>query len=344
MPQESFSSSFFNCLSVIREPAAGLGLALCALAGLLAPTASGAQELRTLTDDAGVPVTFPAAPQRIVTLHDSQLTIPLIELGVLPAGSHGRVNEADGSPFIRSGMILTGTDFANAPIEWVGDYPADIELIAAAAPDLIITTEWNEVPAEQLRQIAPTVVIDTSARSRDDIYDFLAELAGQEAKETLARLRARYQAQIDQIKLVVDDPAATTVTTFQVRDGTISAMHTYGNLGQVLRDAGFSQPDIIGTIPVGGSSQFSIESLPEFDADVIFATYNTGWGNGLPAEKELYLSSVPGFCEQMFACREGQMFFIPRDEAFSMSFDALGMTAYAVLALLAGQEIATQDE
>jgi hypothetical protein len=41
----------------------------------------------------------------------------------------------------------------------------------------------------------------------------------------------------------------------------------------------------------------------------------------------------------MFACREGQMFFIPRDEAFSLSDDALGMTAYAVLSLIGGQDI-----
>ncbi len=54
-------------------------LALLALAA--APLS--AQEMRTITDDSGTEVTFPATPQRIVTLHDSQLAIPLIELGVL---------------------------------------------------------------------------------------------------------------------------------------------------------------------------------------------------------------------------------------------------------------------
>ncbi len=310
----------------------------------MAFTPATAQDTLTITDDTGVEVVFPAAPERIVTLHDSQLTIPLIELGILPAGSHGRVSDGGGDPFIRSGMILTGTDFSNAPIEWVGDYPADIELIAAATPDLIITTEWNEVPADQLRQIAPTVVINTATRSRDEIYDFLAELAGPAAEEKLARLRARYQAQIAQIKLVIEDPSAITVSNFQIYNGEISAMHTYGNLGRVLRDVGFSLPAIIDAIPEGEQTRFSLESLPEFDADVIFATYNTGWGNGLPAERESYETSIPGFCEQMFACRTGQMYFIPRDEAFSMSYDALGMTAYALLAVLGGQEIETRAE
>ena len=41
--------------------------------------------MRTIVDDAGVAVNLPAVPLRIVTLHHSQLTMPLIELGVLPA-------------------------------------------------------------------------------------------------------------------------------------------------------------------------------------------------------------------------------------------------------------------
>ena len=318
-----------------------LHLAL-ALALLTSPVA--AQDMRTLTDDSGTEVTFPALPQRIVTLHDSQLTIPLIELGVLPAGSHGRTDDNGQNPFIRSGMILTGTDFGNSGIQWIGDYPADAEMIAAVAPDLIITTEWNELSPDILRQIAPTVVIDTTARSRADIYDFLAELAGPPAQNTLAHLRARYAAQIAQIKTVIAHPEKVTVATYQVWEGKIYASHTWGNLGQVLRDAGFAQPAIIDAIPVGGDAEFSLERLPDFDADVIIATYNTAWGNDLPTERNSYLAAIPGFCEQVFACREDQMFFLPRDEAFSMSFDALGMTAYALLALLGGQTITTRAE
>ena len=302
-----------------------------------------AEEMRTITDDTGAEVTFPAQPQRIVTLHDSQLAIPLIELGVLPVGSHGRLPE-DGDPFLRSGMILTGTDFGNAPITWIGDTPADLERIAALAPDLILTTDWNEVSADQLRQIAPTVVVDTSSRSRDDLYRFLAELAGPQAEAQLDRLEARYAAQIAQIRAVISEAGEITVATFQIWEGKISAMHSYGNLGRVLRDAGFVMPAIVDAIPEGGEAEFSLESLPDFDADVIIGTYNTAWGNELPAERDLYLTSVPGFCDMMFACREGQMFFLPRDESFSMSWDALGMTATAVLALLGGQDIVTRQQ
>lgn len=316
---------------------------LLAFSLLLLASGAVAADTRSFVDDLGRTVEIPAHPQRIVTLQDSQLAIPLIELGVLPVGSHGRLPE-EGAPFLRSGMILTGTDFGNSPITWVGDTPSDLERIAALAPDLILTTDWNEVSADQLRQIAPTVVVDTSSRSRDDLYRFLAELAGPEAEAQLARFEARYAAQIAQIRAVIPEAGDITVATFQIWEGKISAMHSYGNLGRVLRDAGFVMPAIVDAIPVGGEAEFSLESLPDFDADVIIGTYNTAWGNDLPAERDLYLTAVPGFCEMMFACREGQMFFLPRDEAFSMSWDALGMTATAVLALLGGQDIVTKPE
>lgn len=311
---------------------------IAVLAALALP--AEAQETRTVTDATGAEVTIPARPERIVTLHDSQLTIPLLELGIIPAGSHGRVPADGGAPFIRSGMMLTGTDFEGAGITWVGDYPAEIERIAAVAPDLILTTDWQEIPVAQLQAIAPTVVVDTTL-DRDAIFAFLAELAGPEAEERLARMQARYQAQLAQLKLVVD-PATITVTTFQVWDGQVRVTRPYGNLGRVLLDAGFSEPAIVAGVPLGDSASFSLEQLPEFDADVIIATYNTGWGNDLPEERAAFADAVPGFCEVMFACREGQMFFIPRDEAFSMSYDALAMTTYALTALMAGQEIRTR--
>ncbi len=50
---------------------------------LLAGVASTA-DTQTFTDDLGRTVTVPLHPQRIVSLHDLDITIPLIELGVPP--------------------------------------------------------------------------------------------------------------------------------------------------------------------------------------------------------------------------------------------------------------------
>ncbi|MCS5946829.1 hypothetical protein LNP25_26765 [Klebsiella variicola subsp. variicola] len=52
-------------------------------------------------------------------MHDLDITIPLIELGVPPIASHGRTHP-DGSHYLRASAQLTGVDFDNSdyPLYW----------------------------------------------------------------------------------------------------------------------------------------------------------------------------------------------------------------------------------
>ena len=68
---------------------------------------SAAEPTQTFTDDLNRKVVVPVHPKRIVSLHDLDITIPLIELGVPPVASHGRTRP-DGSHFLRSSGMLTG--------------------------------------------------------------------------------------------------------------------------------------------------------------------------------------------------------------------------------------------
>jgi iron complex transport system substrate-binding protein len=92
-------------------------------------------------------------------MHDLDITIPLIELGVPPIASHGRTRP-DGSHYLRSSAQLTGVDFDNSDIRFIGTADIDLEAVAAAKPDLIITEPSRHVSVEQLEKIAPTVSID----------------------------------------------------------------------------------------------------------------------------------------------------------------------------------------
>lgn len=124
---------------------------------------------RPFTDDLGRVVNVPLHPQRIVSLHDLDITIPLIELGVPPVASHGRTRP-DGSHFLRSGALLTGVDFDHSTIKFIGTADIDIEAIVAAKPDLIITEPSRHTPIEQLEKIAPTVSIDHLDGGAPEIY------------------------------------------------------------------------------------------------------------------------------------------------------------------------------
>ena len=209
---------------------------LLALSLLVTPAL--AQETRTLTDDTGTEVTIPTDPQRIVALHDTSLTVSLLELGVVPVGSHGRVL-ADGTESIRSGKLITGYDFDNSNITFVGNLPADVEAVAALEPDLILTTDWQTADVDQLRTIAPTYVFNISTADDFETYRKLAEVVGK--ADALDKLEARYQAQIGMIRQLTD-PAKISVSVIQGNKGQLQVWNTYGSLGKVLRDAGFVFP------------------------------------------------------------------------------------------------------
>lgn len=309
---------------------------LLATASLASPSASSvlAQETRSFADDAGRTVEIPTRPLRIVSLQDLAITVPLLELGVTPIGSHGRTT-AEGQPFIRSSDVLTGIDFDNSDIKFVGNLPADVEAIAALEPDLILTTPWQTAPVEQLEAIAATVVLDDSKRGDLAMHDVLAELTGTE--DRLAILKARYEDQIAQIKRLIDT-ADISVNVIQGVDGQVLSWHTYGALGKVLRDAGFAFPDRVNAIPEGEFERMSGEAFPELDADFVFATYRTDTLE-TPADARKYLEAVlPGFCDYLHACRENQFIIIPREEASASSYYGLGVLSYVIISQISGRD------
>lgn len=294
-----------------------------------------AADTQQFTDDLGRVVTVPAHPQRIVSLHDLDITIPLIELGVPPVASHGRTR-ADGSHFLRSGALLTGVDFDNSTIRFIGTADIDIEAVAAAKPDLIITEPSRNTPVAQLEKIAPTVSIDHLDGGAPQIYSKLATLTGTQAR--LAILDRRYQEQIRQLQRVVDT-RHITVSVLQANQGKINALHTYHSLGRVLRDAGFRFPPLIDSIPEGGRIDVSAERLPELDADYVFATWRADTG-GTPQDELKAMDTVlPGWCDFLNACRSGRYILLSRDEAISNSYAALGVMVAQVQSHIAGRPL-----
>ncbi|HRM73148.1 MAG TPA: ABC transporter substrate-binding protein [Paracoccus sp. (in: a-proteobacteria)] len=305
-----------------------------ALFSMLFLTSAAFAQTREITDDAGRQVTVPESPQRIVSMHDLDLTIPLIELGVMPVASHGRMG-LDGKPYMRSSPILTGIDFDNSDIAYIGSVHADIEAIIAARPDLILTEPGRATPVEQLEKIAPTVVIDNTIDGAPHIYARLADLTGTQAR--LEVLERRYAEQLAQLREAVDAPTIS-VSVMQSQNGKIAVYHTYRALGRVLRDAGFRFPALIDDIPAGQRIEVSAERLPELDADYIFATYRSDTG-GVPADEIAAMNGVmPGFCDFLRACGEGRYILLPREEAISNSYAGLALMVAVVQSQISGRQ------
>ena len=249
--------------------------------------------------------------------------------------SHGRTRP-DGSHYLRSSAQLTGVDFDNSEIRFIGTADIDLEAVAAAKPDLIITEPSRHVSVEQLAKIAPTVSIDHLQGSAPRIYRKLAQLTGSQAR--LAVLERRYQEQIKQLKATVD-PQQYRVSVIQANNGKVTVHHSYHALGRVLRDAGFRFPPLIDKIPDGQRIDVSAEQLPELDADFVFATWRSDTGGKPQDELKAMEAVMPGWCDFMRACRTGRYILLPREEVISNSYAALTLMVAQVQSHIVGRPI-----
>ncbi len=308
-------------------------LILCVF--LFLPLMASAQETIRFTDDLGRSVDVPARPQRIASLHDIDVTIPLIELGVMPAASHGRIGP-DAKTYLRSGSLLTGVDFDNSTIAFIGANDIDLEKLADIKPDLIVTTIGRPTPIEALERIAPTVALDAAKFGAQHVYAKLAALTGTEQR--LEVLERRYQSGIAALKQAADT-SAITVSVFQPLNGKINTYHTYRALGRVLRDAGFRFPPIIDAIAEGQRIEISAERLPELDADFIFDPYRSDTGGDSQKEIAEMEKVLPGFCGFLKACRDGRYVMVSREEAISNSYAALSLMTAMVQATVAPRPV-----
>ena len=303
-------------------------------------SATALAQTQAFTDALGRVVQVPLHPQRIVSMHDLDITIPLIELGVPPVASHGRTRP-DGSHYLRSSAQLTGIDFDNSDIKFIGTADIDLEAVAAAKPDLIITEPNRNVPIEQLAKIAPTVSIDHLLGSAPRIYAKLAQLTGTQAR--LAVLDRRYHAQIQQLKQTIHTDKIS-VSVIQANNGKVTVHHSYHSLGRVLRDAGFRFPPLIERIPDGERIDVSAEQLPDLDADFLFATWRSDTG-GKPQDELNDMEKVmPGWCDFMQACRTGHYILLPREEVISNSYAALSLLVAQVQSQIAGRPVPKESK
>lgn len=279
---------------------------------------------------------IPEDPQKIAALDDLRLTLPLIELGAPLVASHGRISRVDGSQYIRGAGILTGVNFDNSDIAFLGTDPFDFEALAATSPDLIITLSSRDIEYEQLSQIAPTVMFDEDITDRFDIFRQLAEITNSQGQ--LEILESRYQADLAQLTRLVDAPSIK-VSVIEGSDGAIAIQHTYGSLGRVLRDAGFEMPELVDALAPGTDSEISAEFLPQLDGDIIFDTFR-GDRNETPAKAdERMQETMSDYCAQLTACQKGNYYRIPRDEAYAISYGALSAMTRTLLTALSSSQL-----
>lgn len=239
----------------------------------IAPTEAVAVEQASEECDAGFRLfthyggetCVPEDPQRIVTTQDQNGLLPLLELGVKPVGSAGQLLEDGGSRFRRT------AGYGTADIAFVGAYwgESNIESIAVLQPDLIVSHEFAEEFYDLHSQIAPTVMIQIFNRPLPEALLDFAELVGR--TDRAEELQAAYNERVDKLLAALGDRTETLSISVIAAGENPSEFYRADQgqaVGTVMDDLDLLRPKAE-QANLEEREYFSVETLPEHDADVM---------------------------------------------------------------------------
>ena len=203
---------------------------------------------------------IPLHPQRIVVLDGSYLLDPLLAIGIKPVGA------ATCSYCIKSDTLKQFVD--NIPLVGHWEQPS-LEKILSLKPDLLVGHIWQKQYYSQLSAIAPTVMIDTDGEvDFKKNLKYLAEIL--DRSDRAEEILAEYNEQIQKFRQQLGE---------KMRTKTVSVLHFHGSniavygsdfvpYGQIMLDADI--PLIPAYEKLKGYLELSLETLPEWDADILF--------------------------------------------------------------------------
>lgn len=285
-------------------------LAILAASGLLAACgedepAAPATKTRSVATSHGQ-VRIPAAPRRVVAMHDQLVGYAVASLGFDRLVAVAARDAGDPAVAIRQfGTVPEGFE----GLEDIGTYSEpNLEAIARVDPDLIIGLPYEvDRIYRELTRIAPTAVIDLRKgdrpafqRQRD-----LAAIVGVEA-ELDERLR-EYRAALESARRRLGGVAGASYTYLE-------SFGTGAEDNYVIRSRyapGLMVLEDLGMVPSSTTRRFdeeynavSPELLARYDADVIFI--------GLPEEAKLD-RQIARLLRSTTAGRAGRVFTVSRD-------------------------------
>lgn len=273
----------------------------------LAPvaTTSGHRRIAQPLGDAEVPLD----PQRIVTLEPS-LTDVVAALGF---GDRivGTVQEGD--DFHAHVAAMLGPGAVKLGFEW----EPNLEAIAFAEPDLILTWDWYPEPVPQLQQIAPTVVVpyaDYEARIGETYSDEqyitwlvreVAAVLGADDRvgPVMQAYRGAVAAGRERLAQALGND---TVALLDVRpDRILLSGYGYDGISALLYgDLGINPDPLSEAFPVW--EEISLERIPELTADHILT-----FADGEESRDRLDELFGNPLWQQVPAVRDGRVFIVP---------------------------------
>jgi iron complex transport system substrate-binding protein len=206
----------------------------------------------------------PLTPQRIVALNPMFNLDPLIALGIKPIG-FGSYNE--GEDFLLGVSIDEMSKSTN-----VGNpFQPSLEKILLLKPDLILDSDFgkDEQRYKLLSAIAPTVSVPPSTPESTDYFKqnlrYIAQIVNRESKAEDVLIQ--YQKRVRELqKLLGKRLQQIEASVIFYGEGYIWTLGKHFATSQVFDDVGLNHKKR----PHGHNWFLSIETIAEYDADVLF--------------------------------------------------------------------------
>lgn len=229
-----------------------------------AATPAGAT--RTITDIGGE-VTIPVEAKNIVAL-DELAALNLMSIGLKPAVAFNTWHTVVPRQIIESQGVKI--------VETTAIFP-ELEQVAALKPDLIVGSMNQGFLSRypDYGTIAPTVraAMQTTADSPESIVEAYGRYFGREAEAKRVTAALNGLAQEVAAKHAEKPMSLSALMAFAPQS-LLLHMDGEHNFTTVIKDAGFTRPELQTVAPAGGSTNggwtaFAPETLPSQDADVL---------------------------------------------------------------------------
>lgn len=266
------------------------------------------EETRVVTDAKGE-VTIPANPQKIVDLSGNSDILSILGYKVI-----GTAN-SDAYDYTKFPTYLEETLQGAKILGYSMQDTMDVEAIIALEPDLIIISTYQEKMYEQLKDVAPTVMIELAQMNwKEDVLS-VAKVFGKEA-EANAWLEA-YEAKAEEVGKKIRETYGedTSYLAFLASGGQFFVFDGAGFGSVLYEDLGLKKPEGMPEQENISLPVVNYEGLAAIDADVIFA---------IGTDEDMAALKANSVWNGLTPVKEGKVVELPSSPYFNQGYSCIG--------------------
>ncbi|WP_347562687.1 ABC transporter substrate-binding protein [Clostridium sp. HBUAS56010] len=272
------------------------------------PVKAESEDKITVTDVRGQ-VEIPANPQRIVDLSGNSDILHILGYNVIGTANSDAYDRTKLPPFLKnelSGAKIVGFSFQDS---------MDIEGILPLEPDLIILSTRQEKMYDQLKTVAPAVMIELAQIDWKDDIRQVGTIFGKskEAEQWISDYEAKGKEKGEEVKKTFGED--TTYLSILASGGKLFVFDAAGFGSILYEDMGLKRPSGMPKQENVSLPVINYEGLASIEADRILA---------VGTEEDMAALKADPIWNSLPAVKAGNVVELPSSPYFSQSYSCIG--------------------